>query len=579
MLTEDDGHHSAQGGGTASLIQSISVDVGLMRPSFGKSEVTVVMLCFNAVIATDIASIGDLQTGSLDLLLYIGKGNGCGGYFNESSGSFTSPNYPSNYDNGVTCDYLFFAGDGETITVTFDDFSLEISTNCRYDKISIYDGSSVADPLLGQWCGTDSPGVVVGVRQSLLIRFESDFSVSFRGFSASYVIEPPETGDCGHVFTKSTGQFTSPNFPSNYGNNERCSFKIEATAGETVTLSFDSFDLESHISCAYDAVEIRDGNGNLLQKACGSGVPDPITSTNNGMIVEFTSDSSITRGGFEASYIKQTNIASIGDLQTGSLDLLLYIGKGNAGGGFSLPLENGLCVLACRLCCGGYFNESSGSFTSPNYPSNYDNGVTCDYLFFAGDGETITVTFDDFSLEISTNCRYDKISIYDGSSVADPLLGQWCGTDSPGVVVGVRQSLLIRFESDFSVSFRGFSASYVIEPPETGDCGHVFTKSTGQFTSPNFPSNYGNNERCSFKIEAAAGETVTLSFDSFDLESHISCAYDAVEIRDGNGNLLQKACGSGVPDPITSTNNGMIVEFTSDSSITRGGFEASYIKQ
>ncbi|XP_071483596.1 bone morphogenetic protein 1 homolog [Diadema antillarum] len=254
---------------------------------------------------TDIASIGDLQTGSLDLLLYIGKGNGCGGYFNESSGSFTSPNYPSNYDNGVTCDYLFFAGDGETIAVTFDDFSLEISTNCRYDKISIYDGSSVADPLLGQWCGTDSPGVVVGVRQSLLIRFESDFSVSFRGFSASYVIEPPETGDCGHVFTKSTGQFTSPNFPSNYGNNERCSFKIEAAAGETVTLSFDSFDLESHISCAYDAVEIRDGNGNLLQKACGSGVPDPITSTDNGMIVEFTSDSSITRGGFEASYIKQ----------------------------------------------------------------------------------------------------------------------------------------------------------------------------------------------------------------------------------------------------------------------------------
>ncbi|XP_071490696.1 extracellular serine proteinase-like [Diadema antillarum] len=283
----------------------------------------------------------------------------------------------------------------------------------------------------------------------------------------------------------------------------------------------------------------------------------------------------------EKLQLKANGNAEIGDLQTGSPDLLLYIGEGNAGGGFitdpyapvipSNPSKNG---------CGGYFNESSGAFTSPNYPSNYDNDLTCDYLFVAGDGEAITVTFDDFSLESSSTCSFDSVSIYDGASSAYPLLGQWCGTDSPGVVAGASQSMLIRFESDVSVTSSGFSASYVItEPPETGDCGHVFTEATGQFTSPNFPSNYGNNEMCSFTIEAEAGETVTLSFGSFDLEVHTSCAYDAVEIKDGNGNLLQKVCGSEVPDPIISTNNGMLVEFTSDSSVTRGGFEASYIKQ
>ncbi|XP_071498641.1 extracellular serine proteinase-like [Diadema antillarum] len=281
----------------------------------------------------------------------------------------------------------------------------------------------------------------------------------------------------------------------------------------------------------------------------------------------------------EKLQLKANGNTGITDLPAGSPDLLLYIGEGNAGGGF-IPDPSAPVIPPSDPTCSGYFNESSGTFTSPNYPSDYDDDLTCDYLVVAGDGEAITVTFDDFNLESSSTCAYDSVSIYDGASVSDPLLGQWCGTNSPGVVAGASQSMLIRFESDFSVTSSGFSASYVTGvPPETGECGHVFTKATGQFTSPNFPSNYGNNEMCSFTIEAEAGETVTLSFGSFDLESHTSCAYDAVEIMDGNGNLLQRVCGSAVPAPITSTNDGLVIKFTSDSSVTRGGFEASYIKQ
>ena len=49
-------------------------------------------------------------------------------------------------------------------------------------------------------------------------------------------------------------------------------------------------------------------------------------------------------------------------------------------------------------------------------------------------------------------------------------------------------------------------------------------------TSPNYPDNYDNSVDCSFLIQGMLGETVTLTFDDFDLESHTSCAYDALEV-------------------------------------------------
>ncbi|XP_071498643.1 extracellular serine proteinase-like [Diadema antillarum] len=285
----------------------------------------------------------------------------------------------------------------------------------------------------------------------------------------------------------------------------------------------------------------------------------------------------------EKLQLKANGNAGIGDLQTGSPDLLLYIGEGDAGGGFITDPYAPIPTNPPPAGCGGYFNESSGSFTSPNYPNNYENSLTCDYLVVTGDGKAVTVTFDDFNLESSSSCSYDSLTIYDGASSSDNLLGEWCGTNSPGIVTGYSQSMLIRFKTDSSLTYSGFSASYVTgeagTPPETVECGHVFTEATGQFTSPNYPGNYDNNEDCSFTIQAEAGETVTLSFSVFNVESHSSCGYDAVQVSDGDKNVLQKLCGSEIPDPIMSTNNGMLVDFTTDGSITYTGFVASFVKE
>lgn len=53
--------------------------------------------------------------------------------------------------------------------------------------------------------------------------------------------------------------------------------------------------------------------------------------------------------------------------------------------------------------------------------------------------------------------------------------------------------------------------------------------------SPNFPSNYGNNENCEWNLRGPTGHFLTLTFLTFNLESSSSCnSADYLEIRDVN---------------------------------------------
>jgi len=273
---------------------------------------------------------------------------------------------------------------------------------------------------------------------------------------------------------------------------------------------------------------------------------------------------------------------AVSDPGTGSPNLLLYMGEGN-GGGYIPDPEDPQDPGNGDPTCGGFFNETSGSFTSPNYPSDYDNSLTCDYAFRAGTGDVVTVSFSDFSLESSSTCAYDYVRIYDGDSTSATMIGEYCGSDSPGIVSSSGSDMFIRFSSDYSVTYPGFTANYLMgeapEAPETGGCGHTFTSKYGLLTSPNHPSEYSNNVDCDFFIKGLVGETVTLSFSAFDIENHSSCAYDALEIYDGDntGALLAKLCGSTIPSSITTSSNTMYVRFTTDGSVTRTGFSASYV--
>lgn len=114
-----------------------------------------------------------------------------------------------------------------------------------------------------------------------------------------------------------------------------CVWKITVTQGYHVGLTFQSFEvrnaipvnattdfvisltcnlklspidqIERHDSCAYDYLEVRDGNNEnspLLGRFCGYDKPDDIKTSSNQLWMKFVSDGSVNKAGFAANFFK-----------------------------------------------------------------------------------------------------------------------------------------------------------------------------------------------------------------------------------------------------------------------------------
>ena len=76
---------------------------------------------------------------------------------------------------------------GFNVLLTILDFELEDSVTCRYDSLSLYDGTEADElRLLGEYCGVTIPTFVTSRGQDMLVVFKSDRSVTYRGFQAQY---------------------------------------------------------------------------------------------------------------------------------------------------------------------------------------------------------------------------------------------------------------------------------------------------------------------------------------------------------------------------------------------------------
>jgi pseudolysin/vibriolysin len=108
-------------------------------------------------------------------------------------------------------------------------------------------------------------------------------------------------------------------------------------------------------------------------------------------------------------------------------------------------------------------------------------------------------------------------------------------------------------------------------PPPSGGlrCDETLTSTSGVLTSPNHPSAYGNNFARTYCIAPATG-SARLQFTVFDTERN----YDFVEILDADGKRVTRTSGTTAPAAYTGTKIGL--RFTTDGSVTRPGFRATW---
>ncbi|XP_073645765.1 adhesion G-protein coupled receptor G6 isoform X3 [Tursiops truncatus] len=125
-----------------------------------------------------------------------------------------------------------------------------------------------------------------------------------------------------------------------------------------------------------------------------------------------------------------------------------------------------------------------------------------------------------------------------------------------------------------------FALYIVYVPPSAWGCANcrvVLSNPSGTFTSPCYPNDYPNSQACMWTLRAPAGYIIQITFNDFDIEEAPNCIYDSLSLD--NGESQTKFCGATAKGlSFNSSANEMHVSFSSDFSIQKKGFNASYIR-
>ncbi|XP_029554355.1 deleted in malignant brain tumors 1 protein isoform X4 [Salmo trutta] len=338
----------------------------------------------------------------------------CGGYLTASKGQFNSPNYPSNYPNNAYCTWNIQTTPGSQIVqLEFPYVNLEGDFNCRYDSISVYDGYSTYNRLLGKLCGGQS-STFYSTGSSITVQFTSDSSSTYKGFQAEYRVV--DGGSCRH----------------------NCGYQV------------------GNCSCSYSC-EYRGNCCQDYQQICYDTTAEPGT----------TDAGPTTRAQPSCRYNCGYNLGSCSCSSSCQYygnccydyNEICYDTTTDSFSTAADPAPATTGVSGTHPTCGGNLH-GSGSISSPYYPEYYHDNAYCVWLLSAPSGQRIFLSFTDLELENCCSCDY--ISVYDGSSVHSQMLGTICDFNNSSLAAyhSTSNYMTVLFRSDQSVVSRGFRAMF-----------------------------------------------------------------------------------------------------------------------
>jgi M6 family metalloprotease-like protein len=105
--------------------------------------------------------------------------------------------------------------------------------------------------------------------------------------------------------------------------------------------------------------------------------------------------------------------------------------------------------------CSSMFYDRGGPFSNYANMTDYITTISSPTL-----NQPIKVEFLNFELEDAQDCIYDYLKIYDGGSTSSPLLGTYCGKNSPGIIISTDPGgkLTFQFHSDTGSRYAGWNA-------------------------------------------------------------------------------------------------------------------------
>lgn len=205
--------------------------------------------------------------------------------------------------------------------------------------------------------------------------------------------------------------------------------------------------------------------------------------------------------------------------------------------------------------------------------ADYQNNQTCSWLidpqYYPYDSvSSITLSFQKFN----TESNQDILTIYDGATTSDPVLGTFSGNNLPSNLTSTGNKVLVVFNTNNSITGKGWFISYKSNLPDY--CGTAsLTEPTGTISDGSGPKYYLNNTLCTWSIQPSNASGLALSFTSF----HTEPVKDFVEVYDMNNSaLLGKFSGDQLPPTVTSPSGKMYILFKTNGTVTSSGWSANY---
>ncbi|PFX28983.1 uncharacterized protein LOC111325548 [Stylophora pistillata] len=235
--------------------------------------------------------------------------------------------------------------------------------------------------------------------------------------------------------------------------------------------------------------------------------------------------------------------------------------------------------------------QSPGVISKPTFPDG-SSRTSCIWQIQAPENFRLAITIEALSL----NGQDDYLAIRDGATTVSPLIGKYgpCTTGSLTLLSSGRSALL-QLESAVHRTTDELKLSYSPTDPGDINCENSenppgicsinteLTGLSGFVTTPDFPSNYDENEYCLWTILAPPGYRLQFSIHFLGIEddrySGRTCGDDSISVSEYRGNATEdiiKFCGCKNLFSFVSSEEKMFLTFRSYKRNNWPGFYASY---
>lgn len=309
--------------------------------------------------------------------------------------------------------------------------------------------------------------------------------------------------------------FDAGNDGGNYGDLQRVTYLIQPKNATEVLLKFKEWELEGSAETPYDYLDIYDGtnnDGKYLGRFTGTTKPADLVCKTGAAFLEFRSDCRVNKKGWHIEYsssrktadcsspegMLSSNLFPTGatiswDAVPGASQYLVYLRRKNLETKWTLYKTKNTFITATGLGANGLYqyqlqavcgNDTSGlvgnNFITPavsrmGAPQVYtirlnqgrfadSGGGTAGYLneeaylytILPPKGGQVELRFTEFDTEEGE----DFLTIYDGSSDNDRLLGSFSGQEIPPVIRSSGGAMTLRFISDARIGGKGWKAKW-----------------------------------------------------------------------------------------------------------------------